>query len=86
MTSLTRFSGLRLVDLPDCESLLENGTCGCLNVNDCTGKSCPFFRARGTQHEANKRLCALDDHEQERIAQKYYHGKRPWQTASTVKE
>jgi hypothetical protein len=28
----------------------------------------------------------LDDFEQERIAQKYYHGKRPWRTASVTKE
>jgi hypothetical protein len=86
MTSLTRYSGLRLVDLPDCESLLENGHCGCLNVYECTGNSCPFYRARGTQDQANKRLCALDDFEQERIAQKYYHGKRTWRTASVTKE
>ena len=77
MTRLTRYSGLRLVDLPDCESLLENGHCGCLSVYECTGKNCPFYHARGSQHQANKRLLALDEAAQERIAQKYYHGKRP---------
>jgi len=86
MTSLTRYSGLRLVDLPDCESLLENGHCSCLNVYECIGSNCPFYRARGTKYQANKRLCALDDNEQERIAQKYYHGMRPWRTASVTKE
>lgn len=78
MTRLTRYSGLRLVDLPDCESLMENGRCGCLNVYECVGRCCSFYRARGTQQQANKRLCALDEAAQEKIAQKYYHGKRPW--------
>lgn len=79
MKRLTRYSGLKLVDLPDCESLMENGRCGCLNVFECTGKCCPFYRPRGAKNQANERLRALDETVQERIAQKYYHGKRPWE-------
>lgn len=66
MTRLTRDSGLWLVDLPDCESLMENGRCGCLNVYECVGRCCSFYRARGTQQQANKKLCALDEATQEK--------------------
>lgn len=78
MAAVSRNANLEWIELPDCESLLENGRCASLRVASCAGSTCAFFQPRGTRRQADARLRALDEAEQERIAQRYYGGRRPW--------
>lgn len=78
MATLTRYSNIELLDLPDCKELRENGNCALLKVTACMGETCPYYRERSSEDRWNKRLCTLDEKTQEHIAQKYFDGARPW--------
>lgn len=74
----TRYSNLEVLDLPACAGLLENGKCKRLNVTACTGKQSSFSRATRDLEKVQIRLRSFDEDIQQRIAQKYYGGFRPW--------
>ncbi len=78
MATLTRYSNIELLNLPDCRDLRENGKCALLNVPACTGEGCPYYRERNSVDCSWQRLCSLNEKTQEHIAQKYYGGARPW--------
>lgn len=78
MVTLTRYSNLELLKLPDCVGLRENGKCNWLNIPACTGAKCSFYQKTNNLAKAQERLRSLDEETQERIAQKYYGGYRPW--------
>lgn len=77
-----RFLYTNLLELPNCAGLSDTGKCFWLSINSCQGYSCPFKKTRETQENSIKavenRLSELDEENQERIARKYYGGKRPW--------
>jgi hypothetical protein len=72
-----------ILKMPDCEGLLENGRCRWLNVSACTGLGCRYYQHTGSLVKARQRLQSLDEETQERIAQKYYKGYRPWTETDT---
>jgi hypothetical protein len=78
--ALTRLSDLNMIDLPDCAGLAENGKCLWLDVPFCLSGACPFKKTEeawsASLRKAFKRLSELDEHSQERIAAKYFNGKR----------
>lgn len=74
----TRNLNLELLKLPDCDALLENGKCNCLDVPACLGASCPSYHKKDSPEKVFARLRSLDEEKQEYISQKYYGGKRPW--------
>ena len=78
MAALARYSNTELLKLPDCGGLLENGSCRWLDVPKCTGGKCSYCQNLDSSDKALKRLQTLDEATQERIAQKYYGGSRPW--------
>lgn len=78
MAALTRYSNPELLKLPDCEGLLENGTCKWLNVPTCIGTKCSYLQKMNNLEKAQERLRSLDEETQKRIAHKYYGGFRPW--------
>ena len=83
--AITRRNGIELLDLPDCEALMENGKCACLRVPSCLGKGCAFFHPRDSDKKTFARLRTLDDKAQARIAEKYCDGHRPWMEAASGK-
>ncbi|MET0017794.1 hypothetical protein [Oscillibacter sp.] len=83
MAALTRYSNPELLKLPDCGGLLENGKCRWLNVPKCSGTKCSYCQRQNSLEKAQKRLRSLDEATQERIAQKYYGGFRPWADADS---
>jgi len=84
MAALTRFSNPELLKLPDCEGLLENGTCSWLRVPVCGGSDCRYYNESASLKKAQARLRSLDEEDQERIARKYYGGTRPWLETVTM--
>ncbi len=80
---LSRISNLELITLPNCGGLRENGTCDWLNVPACTGAKCHYYHSANSLEKAHERLRSLDEETQQRIAQKYYSGFRPWMDADT---
>ena len=78
MAQLTRYSSAELLKMPDCAGLLENGKCRWLQITECVGENCAYYREVSSQGKAEARLCSLDEDTQERIAKKYYGGFRPW--------
>ena len=80
---LSRISNLELIMLPNCGGLRENGTCSWLNVPACTGTKCHYYHSANSLEKAYERLRTLDEEAQQRIAQKYYSGFRPWMVADT---
>ena len=72
----------RLLNLPDCVFLTEQGRCRILRVPECTGETCSFCRSRACAEDANRRwktrMNVLDDARQARIAAAYFGGKMPW--------
>lgn len=78
MTALTRYSNQKLLKLPDCDGLLENGKCSWLDISVCVGADCSFCHKIGSLTKVWQRLRSLDEQTQEHIAQKYYEGSRPW--------
>lgn len=74
----TRYSNLDFLTLPDCEGLLENGKCSCLDVPACLGKNCLSYHREDNSEKAFTRLRSLSEEKQEHISKKYYGGKRPW--------
>ena len=69
----------RLLNLPDCVFLTEQGRCRILRVPECTGETCSFCRSRACAEDANRRwktrMNVLDDARQARIAAAYFGGK-----------
>ena len=86
MATLTRYSNIELLNLPDCRDLRENGKCALLNVPACTGEGCPYYRERNSVDCSWQRLCSLNEKTQEHIAQKYYGGARPWAQDERLRE
>jgi len=80
MVPLSRYSSIEIKKLPDCAGLLENGSCRWLQISVCIGEKCTFNKRVKSQDRAEARLCSLDEETQERIANKYYGGFRPWTT------
>lgn len=80
--SLTKLSNLYLVHMPNCVGLLENGRCARLETAHCHGDSCPLKLTQkeetAAQDRAMQRLRSLDERTQDKIARKYYGGKRVW--------
>lgn len=74
----SRYSNLNFLKLPDCDGLLENGKCNCLDVPACRGENCPSYHNKDSIKKAFVRLRSLEEGQQEHISQKYYGGKRPW--------
>ena len=72
----------RLLNLPDCVFLTEQGRCRILRVPECAGETCSFCRSRACAEDANRRwktrMNLLDDARQARIAAAYFGGKMPW--------
>lgn len=72
----------RLLNLPDCVFLTEQGRCRILRVPECAGETCSFCRSRAYAEDANRRwktrMNVLDDARQARIAAAYFGGKMPW--------
>jgi len=84
MVPLSRYSSIEIKERPYCAGLLENGSCRWLQISACIGEKCTYNRRVKSQAMADARLCSLDEETQERIANKYYGGFRPW-TASNAK-
>ena len=61
----------RLLNLPDCVFLTEQGRCRILRVPECAGDTCSFCRSRACAEDANRRW-------KTRIAAAYFGGKMPW--------
>ena len=80
---LTRTANLDLITLPNCGGLREDGKCSWLNVPTCTGAKCHYYHSPNSLAKAHERLRSLDEETQQRIAQKYYRGARPWMNANT---
>ncbi|MDR1539539.1 MAG: hypothetical protein LBU32_16370 [Clostridiales bacterium] len=78
MAGLSRCSNFKLLSLPDCTGLLDNEKCKWLNIDSCPGEGCSFFKSTDSLEKAQERLRSLDEQTQDRIAQKYYNGLRPW--------
>lgn len=76
--TFTRYANLELLDLPDCDGLLENGQCDCLEVPACLGYECSFIHKTDNMEKVYARLRVLPEERQEHISQKYYQGVRPW--------
>ncbi len=76
--TFSRYENLELLNLPDCDGLLENGQCSCLDVPACLGYECSFYHKTGSLEKVFARLRALAEEKQEHISQKYYQGARPW--------
>jgi len=81
--SFYRFSNLNWLDLPNCTNLSKNGHCLILNISRCQGDTCPFKLTQEEKDAAackvGERLSSLNEATQEKIARKYYKGRRPWQ-------
>lgn len=77
----TRRSDLVLTTLPNCAGLRENGTCSWLDVTVCIGADCHYNHCENSLEKSYVRLRSLDEEAQQRIAQKYYGGSRPWTAA-----
>ncbi len=81
--ALTRLSNLNWLDLPDCVCLSETGQCSLLKISFCQGNTCSFKLTQeekgAAERKVGKRLSSLDEETQEKIARKYYKGRRPWQ-------
>ncbi len=81
--TLTRFSNLDWIDLPNCVNLTQFGQCSLLIISMCQGNTCPFKLTQeekdAAEFKVRKRLSSLDEETQVKIAHKYYKGKRPWQ-------
>lgn len=81
--TLTRLSNLNWLDLPNCIALSENGQCSLLKISLCQGNTCSFKLTQeekdAAERKVRKRLSSLDEETQEKIACKYYKGRRPWQ-------
>jgi hypothetical protein len=78
MAVLFHYSNPKLLKLPDCGGLLENGKCSWLNIPECTDFKCSYYRKIDNLEKAQERLRSLNEETQARIAQKYYSGTRPW--------
>lgn len=76
--AFSRFDNLELLQLPDCDGLMENGKCKCLNVPSCRGEDCSFEHKNESLEKAYARLRLLPEEKQKHIAKKYYNGDRPW--------
>ncbi|MDR3209723.1 MAG: hypothetical protein LBT36_03760 [Oscillospiraceae bacterium] len=72
----------KLLNFPDCVHLTELGRCGILRVRECRGADCSFCQSAAEHQEArdswNRRLNALSEEEQRKIAESYYDGRMPW--------
>lgn len=77
-------NSVALLSLPDCVFLQENGRCSRLTLDLCAGERCSFLIPPERSDEGRgrwaRRLCALSEQQQDKIAKKYYGGKRPWKT------
>ena len=65
-----------------CFAIRRGGTCNALTVNRCPNyASCPFYKpgwkAERDTARTNKRLCALPESAQLRIAKAYHNGRMP---------
>ena len=80
--SLTRYSNIDLIGKPNCISLLDNGKCSRLAIDECQGHQCSFLLSGDARYlsecKAKERLAQLDEQTQQRIARKYYRGYRFW--------
>ncbi len=74
----SRFDNSELMQLPDCDGLLENGKCKFLDVPACRGKDCSFSHKKDSFEKVYARLRLLSEEKQEHISKKYYNGDRPW--------
>lgn len=83
MATLTRFSKVEMLTLPDCEGLLENGKCKWLQIPACAGSNCSYLNNMNSLDKSQARLRTLDEETQDRIAKKYYSGSRPWGGSGT---
>lgn len=79
---LTKMSNLEWVNLPDCNKLTEHGRCSIKGDIPCTGVTCQFKitkeEADASRYRTMRRLSSLGEEEQQRIANKYYGGRRVW--------
>ena len=77
-------------ELPDCIYLTERLGCSRLALSGCKGAGCTFCQSREEQdasrRRAEARLASLDEALQQRIAAKYYCGKRIWLGAGVQKK
>ena len=71
-----------LLECPECVYLTEKGKCA-LRHGACRGKSCAAAFSTEKFRRWQKRLQALTDKEQIRIAEKYYRGRTPWRDGDT---
>lgn len=78
MAAQILFYNNELLKLPDCEGLLENGKCKWLHIPACVGSTCSYYKNMYSINKTQARLRSLDEETQEKIAQKYYSGSRPW--------
>ena len=83
MVARTRFSTDELLKRPDCGGLMGNGRCKWLHIPSCEGPKCSYYKNLNSQDKSQARLRSLDEDTQERIAQKYYNGSRPWMDFSS---
>lgn len=67
----------------NCFALSRKGLCKALEGAPVCNEKCAFYQskkeARESLYYAYARLCTLSAAEQQRIADKYYDGKMPWQ-------
>lgn len=83
MSIISKYINLDWLDLPNCINLSKYGKCTILNISKCAGEACSFKITQEENEDAKykvyKRILSLDEEIQEKIARKYYNGKRPWQ-------
>lgn len=70
------------LELPECVFLSERCRCAILNVKICMGEKCTF-RKTAYDIEKSEKICrehlnTLDMTIQNKIADNYYGGKKPW--------
>ena len=67
----------RLLNLPDCVFLTEQGRCRILRVPECAGETCSFCRSRACAEDANRRwktrMNVLDDARQAYLLSRMEH-------------
>ena len=77
-------------ELPDCIYLTERLGCSRLALSGCKGAGCTFCQSREEQDTSRRQaeacLASLDEALQQRIAAKYYCGKRIWLGAGVQKK
>ncbi len=76
------YSNMDLIDISNCIGLLKNGKCSRFNIFQCQGDCCPFKLTKEDVDKSKRyikeRLSQLDEETQDKIANKYYGGKRFW--------